>query len=133
MFQVLTTSNWHEIMLEANRTLAFDVHPNLAFIITAVYFISFGILSINIVLHLMQAVFVDSWRQIHDMNKKLKKKLIQVRHDALTSQHGNSSSNFASQEIKESILFDEGGERKSRKRTDSNASYVSNNSSHFSE
>ena len=75
MFQVLTTSNWHEVMIESHRALAMDMHENLAFIITAVYFISFGILSVNVVLNLMEAVFVDSWRQILDMNKKLKKKL----------------------------------------------------------
>ena len=112
MFQVLTTSNWHEIMLEANRGLSLKMHPNLAFIITAVYFISFGILTVNIVLNLMQAVFVDSWRQILDMNKKLKKKLVQVRHNALAKPNLDNRTSFHSQSIQDNAVFSSKADRK---------------------
>lgn len=119
MFQVLTMSNWHEIMLEADRVLALQLHPTIAFLITAVYFISFGILSVNIVLHLMQAVFVDSWRQIIEMNAKLKRKLVQVRNKGLVSESDGQS--FHSQHIKDSILFSQNS-RGSQSRTFSQSS-----------
>ena len=83
MFQVLTSSNWHEILLKGQRSLEVDMHPNLAFGLSCLYFMTFTILAVNIVLHVMQAVFVDSWRQILDMNRQLKKRLLQARHSAL--------------------------------------------------
>ena len=77
LVQLLTTSGWHEIFFKGRQALRSQMgNETLANSISTLYFISFMVLMVNIILNLVLAVFVDSWTQMTSISKKLKQKLL---------------------------------------------------------
>ena len=76
LFQLVSTSNWHELYLTGRTTLHEQMgNRAAAYAISSVYFITFMILMVNIILNLVLAVFVDSWTQMTVISKRLKAKM----------------------------------------------------------
>ena len=72
----MSTSNWHELYLTGRTTLHEQMgNRAAAYAISTVYFITFMILMVNIILNLVLAVFVDSWTQMTVISKRLKAKM----------------------------------------------------------
>ena len=68
--------NWHELYLTGRTTLHEQMgNRAAAYAISSVYFITFMILMVNIILNLVLAVFVDSWTQMTVISKRLKAKM----------------------------------------------------------
>ena len=77
LVQLLTTSGWHEIFFTGRQALHDQMgNDTAANAISTIYFISFMVLMVNIILNLVLAVFVDSWTQMTSISKKLKQKLL---------------------------------------------------------
>ncbi len=77
LVQLLTTSGWHEIFFTGRQALRDQMgNETAANAISTIYFISFMLLMVNIILNLVLAVFVDSWTQMTSISKKLKQKLL---------------------------------------------------------
>ncbi len=77
LVQLLTTSGWHEIFFTGRQALRDQMgNDTAANAISTIYFISFMVLMVNIILNLVLAVFVDSWTQMTSISKKLKQKLL---------------------------------------------------------
>ena len=86
MLQMLVSSNWHEVMLAAERALEVKLStydPMTVRTIARVFFCSFMVLAVTVMLNLVLSVVVDYWLLVRELYKRksreLKSELEQVQ------------------------------------------------------